>query len=117
MENRVTHFEIPAEQPEQSMQFFKEVFDWRFEQMGEEEYWFAITGDSEPGINGAIMKKRHPEQPLANSIRVENIEATQAMIREAGGEVVVPKTEIPGKGWLSFFKDLDGYIHGLWQNL
>lgn len=30
-------------------------------------------------------------------------------------ETVVEKTQIPEAGWLAFFKDLDGNIHGLWQ--
>lgn len=85
--------------------------------MESEEYWFAITGDdNEPGINGAIMKRKHPEQPVTNAISVENIDLTIQQINENGGIVVVEKTPIPEKGWLAFFKDPDDNIHGLWQD-
>lgn len=117
MSNRVVHFEIPCNEPEQSMAFFKEVFQWTFEKFGKEEYWIAKTGDDNtPGINGALMKKRDPNQPMTNSIAVVNIDETIKSIDAAGGQVVVPKMPIPGTGWMAFFKDPDGNIHGLWQD-
>ena len=64
MSNRVTHFEIPSDDPEANMKFFSDVFGWTFYQDGDRPYWFAISGDeSTPGINGAIMKKREAGQP------------------------------------------------------
>ena len=117
MSNRVTHFEIPSSNPEETMSFFKSTFGWNFQQMGSEEYWFAITGDdNESGINGAIMKRKHPEQPLTNAISVDNIDLTIHQIAKNGGTLVVEKTPVPEAGWLAFFKDPDGNIHGLWQD-
>jgi len=115
-ENRVTHFEIPCDNPEKTMDFFKTVFNWKFQQFGEQEYWFAITGNESDGINGAIMKKRDSNQPLTNSISVDDIDVTMKSVQENGGEIVVPKMAIPENGWLTFFKDPDGNIHGIWQD-
>ena len=115
-EKRVTHFEIPCNDPLKTMKFFEEVFQWKFQKFGNQEYWFAVTGSQDDGINGAIMKKRHPDQPLTNSISVENIDETLVDIKNFGGEVVVPKMPIPETGWLAFFKDPDGNIHGVWQD-
>lgn len=116
MNNRVTHFEIPSENPQREMDFFAEVFGWTFEKFGDEDYWFAITGDeSTSGINGAITKKRDPQQPVTNSITVFNMDKKIAAIEKAGGTIVVPKMAIPESGWLCFFKDPEGNIHGLWQ--
>ena len=117
MSNRVTHFEIPCDDPEKTMKFFEEVFNWQFQKFGENEYWMATTGDEkEPGINGAIMKKRDPQQPMTNSISVSNLEETMEKVNASGGQIVVPKMPIPGVGWLAFFKDPDGNIHGIWQD-
>lgn len=59
MSNRVTHFEIPSDNPEQSMNFFKNVFGWTFAQFGDNPYWLVMTGDEKlPGINGGLMKKK-----------------------------------------------------------
>lgn len=112
----MVHFEIPCDNPEKTMEFFKEVFGWKFEKFGNEEYWSAITGnDGSPGIIGGILKKRDPNQSVANSIEVPDVDAYVTKIEKAGGNIVVPKMPIPSIGWLAYFKDPDGNIHGLFQ--
>jgi len=114
--SRVVHFEIPATNPKQIIDFFVRVFDWKFKQFGANDYWIAETGDPKiSGINGAIMKRLHPQQPVTNDIQVENIDDAIKKIEANGGKMVVPKTELPSVGWRAFFKDPDGNIHGLWQ--
>jgi predicted enzyme related to lactoylglutathione lyase len=116
MSNRVVHFELPCDNPEKEMNFFKEVFGWTFKQSGTEQYWNVITGDeNSPGINGGFLKKRDPKMPVANSIQVEDIDETIKKIEQAGGEVVFPKKPVPDVGWLAFFTDPDGNIHGILQ--
>ena len=117
MNNRPVHFEIPCNDPQKTMEFFKKVFGWTFQQFGTEEFWMAKTGDEgTPGINGGIMKKIDPAQPVVNSINVENIEKSILDITQEGGQIVVPKMPIPGVGWLAYFKDPDGNIHGIYQD-
>lgn len=114
--NRVTHFEIPCDNPEKTMGFFKDVFGWEFQRFGSDDYWITITGDEKTqGINGAISKKRDPAQPVVNTIKVEVIEVAVQKIESRGGKIVVPKMAVPGVGWLSYFTDPDGNIHGIWQ--
>jgi predicted enzyme related to lactoylglutathione lyase len=116
MSNRVAHFEIPSDDPEASMKFFKEAFDWEFKQSGKEPYWFAITGDEKsPGINGAVMKKLDPKQPVANTIYVQDIGEAIRKIVDAGGSMVLPKKAVPNIGWLAYFTDPDGNIHGVME--
>lgn len=115
--SRVVHFEIPASDPKKMIDFFTRAFDWGFKQFGQNEYWIAETGDQKlPGINGAIMKRLHPQQPITHDIQVDNIDEAIKRIESNGGAMVVPKTELPGVGWRAFFKDPEGNIHGLWQN-
>lgn len=117
MSNRVVHFEIPCNDPEKTMSFFKEAFNWTFQEFIPGEYWSAVTGEEgKPGINGGIMKKKDPNQPIANSIDVVNMDETIVKIEKAGGQIVVPKMPIPTVGWLAYFKDPDGNIHGIYQN-
>ena len=116
MSNRVTHFEIPCDDPQTTIEFFKTAFNWKFEKFGDYDYWFATTGDEKKsGINGAITKRKHPGQPLANSINVDDVEEKAKEVERAGGQIVVPKTAIEGVGWLAYFKDPDGNIHGIWE--
>lgn len=115
--NRVVHFEIPTDFPEKSMDFFKNIFGWEFQKFGDEDYWFVKTGDENtPGINGAIMKKRKPDQIPVNSIDVENIDKTAKEIESTGGKIVVPKSPVPKMGWFCFFTDIDGNVLGLWES-
>lgn len=117
MNNKVVHFEIPCNDPQKTMDFFNEVFGWTYQQFGTEQYWSVMTGDPKsPGINGGIMKKRDPDQPVVNSILVENVDEFIAKIEKAGGKIVVPKMSIPNVGWLAYFTDPDGNIHGIYQD-
>lgn len=117
MSNRVVHFEIPCDDPQKTMDFFRDVFGWTFQQFGTEQYWSVTTGEAAaPGINGGLMKKRDPRQPVANSIDVADIDKTMQEVERAGGNIVVPKMAIPSIGWLAYFTDPDGNIHGLYQH-
>src|SRR6185436_2645095 len=99
MSNRVTHFEIPSDNPEKNMKFYKEVFDWTFKQFGQEQYWYAISGDERtPGINGAVMKRVERGQPVTNNISVANIDEAIRRIEKAGGKIVKSKMVIASVG-------------------
>jgi predicted enzyme related to lactoylglutathione lyase len=112
--SRVVHFEIPSDNPEKSADFYKTVFGWQTQKWGDMDYWLATTGDNtQPGINGAIMKKRDPRQPVTNSIGVKDIDAVMKGIEANGGKMVVPKTPIPTVGYYAYFTDPDGNIMGI----
>ncbi|TGD56733.1 VOC family protein [Flavobacterium humi] len=116
MSNRVVHFEIPCDNPQKTMDFFTEVFGWSFQQFGTEEYWSVITGDeASHGINGGLMKKKDPAQPVVNSIEVASVDKAITDIEKGGGKIVVPKMPIPTIGWLAYFTDPDGNVHGIYQ--
>lgn len=111
------HFEIPADNPEVMAEFYGKTFGWNLNQWGEEAYWVATTGEeSEPGINGAIMKRRDPAQPMVNTIAVDSIDKAIFRIESYGGTIVVPKMPVPGVGWLAYFKDPEQNIFGVMQN-
>ncbi len=62
------------------------------------------------------LMKSKSRSARANSIDVLNLDDTVRKIESAGGKIVVPKMPIPAVGWLGYFKDPDGNIHGLYQN-
>ncbi len=115
---RPIHFEIPANDPEKIISFYKAMFGWTVQKWegGGMPYWLVTTGpDGEPGINGGIMPKRDPQQPCVNTIGVKNIDDAIAAVAANGGQVVVPKMPIPGVGWLAYGKDPEGNIFGMMQ--
>jgi len=114
---RPVHFEIPSDNPEKAMAFYGAVFGWTFQKWdGPVEYWTTTTGPKEePGINGGIMRRQHPQQPCVNTVNVPDLAVTTAAIEAKGGVTAVPKMAVPGVGWLAYFKDLDGHIFGVMQ--
>jgi predicted enzyme related to lactoylglutathione lyase len=64
------------------------------------------------------MMARPPMAPAAalNSyFEVKTIDGTLPKVIEAGGMVIVPKTEIPGVGWFAMFVDLDRIPIGIFE--
>jgi predicted enzyme related to lactoylglutathione lyase len=114
--NRIVHFEIPATDPAALIAFYQEVLGWRFDQWGDQPYWLITTGEGEPGINGGLMARRDPAQPVVNTADVASLDESLARVEAAGGTVVVPKMPIPTVGWLAYFKDPDGNIFGLMES-
>ena len=111
--SRIVHFEIPATVPNRSIKFYSDVFGWKFEKWeGPIEYWLVRTGEG-PGIDGGLMRRMDPNQPMTSVIGVPSIDEWLPKIVAAGGEIAVPKTPIPGVGYFAYFKDLDGTILGL----
>lgn len=113
---KVVHFEIPASDPERTVAFFTSVFGWKFNKWGGTEYYLSDSGSpEEPGIEGAVMQWNSPDQPIVNTIQVDDLDETIRKIEEQGGKIVVPKQTIPGIGTHCYFKDPSGYIHGAMQ--
>lgn len=115
--HRVIHFEIPADQPERAIKFYADVFGWKTTKWdGPEPYWLVATGDpATPGINGGLMNRHDPAQPWTNVVDTPDIDDTIGKIEAAGGEVVVPKMEIPGVGVVIYAKDTERNIFGVIQ--
>lgn len=115
--SKVVHFEIPAEDPKKKMDFFSNVFGWTFQGWGDSDYYLTEAGSNGPmpGIGGAIMKRNDPAQPLVNTIGVDSIDAFVPKIEANGGAIVVPKMAVGDMGFVAYFTDPEGMIHGLWE--
>jgi predicted enzyme related to lactoylglutathione lyase len=118
---RINHFAIPAENPERAIQFYREVFGWRFEvgweydtPGGRETYWHVYTGDG-AGIDGGLTKREYPEQPISVGIEVPDVDEYAALIQRGGGKVLVGKTELPGVAWFAFCQDPEGNTFAIYQ--
>ena len=113
---RVVHFEFPVDNPARAVDFFSKVFGWEFQRWGEEEYYLTTGGpQDQPGIGGAIMKKNDPQHPVTTTIGVDSIDEAIVSIEQNGGVVVVPKQPVGDMGFLAYFRDPEGVIHGLWE--
>ncbi len=113
---RVVHFEIPADNLERAVEFYKKVFDWKTEKwQGPAPYWLVTTGeDKEPGINGAIMDKSSFKTTV-NTVGVQSVDEYIKKITDAGGKVVAPKVAVPGQGYVAYMADTEGNVFGIFQ--
>jgi predicted enzyme related to lactoylglutathione lyase len=113
---RVVHFEIHADQLERAVAFYQRVFDWDVQRWeGSTDYWLVTTGPEEgPGINGAIMPRVHGGSTY-NTIDVPSVDEFAERIIEAGGEVVMPRTPVPGVGYMAYCSDTEGNVFGIME--
>jgi len=118
--NSVVHFEMPAEDRKRMADFYSKTFGWQVQLLGPEmgNYVLATTVESDengqpkrPGaINGGFFQKdtSKPAQYPSVVIAVDDIKASMAQIREAGGQVLGDPWEIPGVGQYVSFLDTEG---------
>lgn len=121
----VVHFEIPADDRERARKFYQEALDWRIEPVPGMDYSMVITADMDANgqpvaagaINGGMMAREGQITNPVITVDVPDINATLKRVEQLGGSVVMPKNEIPGMGYTAYFKDSEGNVMGLWENL
>ena len=115
---KVIHFEIPAEDPEASMEFYGKVFGWKFQEWeGPQDYWLTSTGpEGEQGIDGAIMPKEKAYATVVNTIGVTSLDDVIEKIKANGGKLLTERMGVPGVGWLVYFLDPDGHQFGAMES-
>ena len=116
--SRVTHFEIPADDPERAKKFYEKVFDWQIEKWdGPIDYWLIMTGEEDkPGIDGGLARREDPAVGVENTIDVKDLNASLADVKAHGGEVIRPRMAVPGVGYMAYIKDTEGNVFGLMES-
>ena len=115
--SRVIHFEIPVDDAQRAVNFYKKVFGWKIEKWpGPMEYWLVNTGaEGTPGINGGLLKKQAPTTATTNTIGVESVDAAVTAVQNAGGKLIMSKTPIPTVGYFAYCQDTEGNLFGVMQ--
>jgi uncharacterized protein len=116
------HIEFLTEDADRSKRFYLEVFpNWRFEDIPGADYVNVQT--SEDGIEGGIggLAEATGTAPPATTglyayLLAPDMDATLAAIERAGGQIVIPKTDVMGMGEFAHFRDPDGNLIGLWRD-
>ncbi len=108
MANHVCYFELMVSNTAKSQEFYGKVFDWKFSEYKNMPGYINIDTGKEP--MGGMMKKPDevPAHSLAVYFFVDSIDETLGKVASAGGNVMVPRTEIPDIGWWALFMDPDG---------
>lgn len=71
-----------------------------------------------PGvINGGMLKRQEPIKNPVITINVESIDEAHKKIEAAGGKVIRDKLPVGDIGFASYFRDTEGNVVGLWENV
>ena len=125
----IVHFEIPADDVERAKKFYSALFSWKIEKIevkkdGEPmDYWMISTATKREPISeksshleGGLIKRQHPQQPNLNYISVPSIDEYSSKVKELGGKVLLPKTEITGYGFFAVCMDTENNAFALWES-
>ena len=116
---KVVHFELPFDDAERANKFYADVFGWKAERFGDQEYYLQQTGgDEEPyGIGGALTARADTlnDGGTLIIIGVDDLDAYVQKVSDAGCAIVTPRTEIPGIGWFANFRDTEGNVVGMFM--
>src|SRR5690242_4147833 len=112
----IVHIELVTSDPKAAGQFYKDVFGWTLD-LDESFNYLQFMAGGGPG--GAFI------EPDANSqsgnaliyLASDDIDADLARVTAAGGQVEVPRTEIPQTGWFAVFTDPTGGRMALYTSI
>ena len=110
------HIEIPYDDEERAKRFYSGVFGWTFSQMaGFDGYDLYTAG---PGDLGGGLGKRGESAgtETRNYILVDSVEDAVAKVKELGGTIITPKSEIAGMGWYAAGTDSEGNPIALYES-
>ena len=119
MAHPVIHFEILGPDGPKLRAFYKDVFDWQFDEMPGMDYGMVSVPEGQPGIGGGIGSG----DPAGGTpalvtvyIEVDDVQKYLDQAKANGGEIVQEVTEVPGAVTLGQFRDPQGNVVGLVKN-
>ncbi len=122
--DKVSWFEMPADDVQRASEFYGKVFNWATPPMGDDAT-FALTVKADEngnptevgGINGGFHKRQGASDagPVVN-IHVDDIDAKLEAVEAAGGRVIQPRTEVGEYGLsMALFSDTEGNVMGVYN--
>ena len=111
----IVHVEIHSNDPPRTKAFFANAFGWKFQDIPEMNY---MTWEAPSKPAGGLQKPMEGRGPtVLNYLLSKEINEDIGRVQRAGGNILVPKSEIPGIGWFAIFQEPGGTAHALYQNL
>jgi predicted enzyme related to lactoylglutathione lyase len=115
MSHPVLEFQILSSKPDETAEFYSQLFGWTVNSANAMNYRRIQTGSTE-GIQGGIW----PAPPEAASfvqlfIGVENVAASVQTATGLGARVLIPPTPLPEGGELAVLRDPTGVSFGVYR--
>jgi predicted enzyme related to lactoylglutathione lyase len=111
----IAHTELASSSPSETRDFLSRVFGWQFESVDPSREMFSYTTPA--GRQGSIRKTAPHEPPISvNYVLVKDIREAEEKIRTSGGEIVLPRVDVPKMGSFFWFKVPGGPLLACWQD-
>lgn len=114
--NKPTHIAIHVDDIDRASDFYRKVFNWSFQSYGPSDFKQIMVSDGDQqSLIGALQDRKYSpvSEPIVGvecSIEVEDVEKVAQAVQDAGGVILMPKTEIPHVGWVIKFRDTEGSL-------
>ncbi len=102
--------------PARVKRYFETVFGWKLakERVKGVDIWYW---DASNGPGGHMMA---PMGDMARGstvafVRVNSVDEVTSKVTKNGGKILVPKYEVPGRGWFAWFEAPGGIVHEVYQ--
>jgi uncharacterized protein len=108
--------ELASTNLNETRKFLEETFGWKFNsiQMPAGQY---LTFQNPAGTTVGIRTAQKSETPgSTNYVLVKDLDEAERNVRKKGGQIVLPRTNIPGMGCFFWFKIPSGPIMACWQD-
>ncbi len=113
MNEKINYLEYPAKDLTSTKAFFTRVFDWKFEDYGED--YTAFTSQGMDGGFYRANKSSKADQGAGLTVFLsQDLEATLNRVTAAGGIISTPTFEFPG-GRRFHFLEPSGNEFAVWQ--
>lgn len=113
-------FDLATSDTEASQKFYRDVFGWEIQHMRGTPDRYAVIRNEGKAIGGMFGQKV-PEGAARGArwlpfASVANMDRAIGMMTAGGGQVLVPSTQVPGRGTHALLRDSQGAIIGLLQS-
>ena len=108
--------ELASTDPSATRGFLEKIFDWKFDTVPMPQGVY-LSHNSSQGTGVGIRSTRPSEPPSSISyVLVKDLAEMERKIRKSGGEIILPRTDIPGMGRFFWFKAPGGPVLACWQD-
>ena len=114
--NFFAHLELSTDDVAAARKFYKEIFAWKFQQLGPDMGNYVMIDVGQKGQGGGLTPKMMPNQPTGwlPYVEVADVKKTVAKAEKAGAKIILPYQEIGDMGAVGVFVDPTGGTIGVW---
>lgn len=108
--------ELSSTDAEASRSFLEKAFHWNFQEIQMPNGKYLSYRTPEGNQLGIRMTQQAEAPGSMNYLRVQDLKQAEVSVREAGGKIILPRTDIPGMGSFFWFKIPSGPLMACWQD-